>query len=295
LASDDKVSVIIPVYNSGQFLQESIESVLNQTYANIEIIAVNDGSTDNSLDILKQYSDRILIISQKNQGLASALNAGMKAMTGKWFKWFSPDDLLHPDAIYLLVNEIKTRLEPTIVYSNWEIIDEHGNYLKTFKESNFNHLDNLDFFIRLLDEQQINVNTSLIPISLFKQGCQFRNLEYMTLVDYDFFLRSAIKYKVNFYLISKALLSYRIHSDQLSKKEIVSSLKYRKKLQDSILSTYDSSLNSELPSKWTQFKSQQTINKKMKKFFLNLLVYHFPEKASEHIILWYLNKIRTTR
>ena len=295
MAPDDKVSVIIPVYNSERFLQDSIESVLHQTYENIEIIAINDGSTDNSLNILKQYSDKISVISQKNQGLASALNVGVKAMTGKWFKWFSPDDLLHPDAIRLLVNEIKTQLEPTIVYSNWEIVDEHGNSIKTFHESNFNHLDSLDFFIRLLYEQQINVNTSLIPASLFNQGCQFHNLEYMALIDYDFFLRSALTYKVNFHLISKSLLSYRIHSDQLSKKEIISSLKCRKKLQDSILSLCNPSLNLRLNSKLIKFKNQQPMSKKFKKSILHLLTYHFPEKASEYIILWYLNKVRTSR
>ena len=72
------VSVIIPVYNAAQFLKDSIESVLNQTYSNIEIICVNDGSTDNSLDILKSFSDKITIISQENQGLSSALNVGIK-------------------------------------------------------------------------------------------------------------------------------------------------------------------------------------------------------------------------
>ena len=78
------VSVIIPVYNSAQFLKQSLESVINQTYQNIEIICVNDGSTDNSLEILQQYSDKITIMSQKNYGLASALNLGIRKMKGIW-------------------------------------------------------------------------------------------------------------------------------------------------------------------------------------------------------------------
>ena len=72
------VSVIIPVYNSAQFLKESLESVINQTYPNTEIICINDGSTDNSLEILQSFSDKIHIISQNNKGLASALNVGIK-------------------------------------------------------------------------------------------------------------------------------------------------------------------------------------------------------------------------
>ena len=91
---DDLVSIVIPVYNSERFLSESIESALNQTYKNIEVIVVDDGSIDNSQEIIKQYSDKIISIKQENSGLASALNLGINKMTGKWFKWFSPDDTM---------------------------------------------------------------------------------------------------------------------------------------------------------------------------------------------------------
>ena len=96
-----KVSVVLPVYNSEKFLSKSIESILDQTYNHIEIIVVDDGSTDNSLKILQQYSEKIQIISQSNQGLASALNAGIKKINGKYFKMLSHDDVLHPIAIFL--------------------------------------------------------------------------------------------------------------------------------------------------------------------------------------------------
>src|SRR6185437_2092788 len=99
-----KVSIIIPVYNTEKYLDECIQSALNQTYHDIEIIAVNDGSKDNSLNILEQYSDKIKIISKSNGGTASALNVGIKNMNGQWFKWLSADDLLHPTAIEELVN-----------------------------------------------------------------------------------------------------------------------------------------------------------------------------------------------
>ena len=89
----DLVSVIIPVYNSEKFLEECFKSILNQTYDNLEIIAINDGSTDNSLKILEKYSNRIQIISQKNQGLALSINMGISRSDGKWIKWISPDDV----------------------------------------------------------------------------------------------------------------------------------------------------------------------------------------------------------
>ena len=184
------VSIVLPVYNSAQFLKESLESVINQTYSNIEIICVNDGSTDNSLEILKLYSDKITIISQENQGLASALNVGIKQMKGTWFKWFSPDDLMYPYTIETLVDEAE-KYSNTIVYSNWEIIDKKGIKLRDFYESNYNELSNFEYNVRLLDGQQINVNTTLIPFSVFKK-CIIRELDSPVAIDYDFFLCSAL-------------------------------------------------------------------------------------------------------
>ena len=68
MLTNDKVSVIIPIYNSEKFLRDSLESILQQTYSNVEIICIDDGSDDKSPDILKQYSDKITILTQKNQG-----------------------------------------------------------------------------------------------------------------------------------------------------------------------------------------------------------------------------------
>ena len=102
-----RVSIVIPIYNAEKYLRECIESALNQKYEDIEVIAVNDGSKDNSLKILEEYSDRINIISKKNGGTASALNLGIKNMTGEWFKWLSADDVLYPNAIEELIIEAK--------------------------------------------------------------------------------------------------------------------------------------------------------------------------------------------
>ena len=165
----DLVSVIIPVYNSEKFLVECLDSILTQSYRDIEIIAVDDGSTDTSSGILERYSDKINIISQKNQGLASALNLGISKMKGSWFKWFSPDDVMYSNTIETLIDETKNHSDNTIIYSNWNIIDDTGNTLREFHESNYNELSEFDFNVRLLDGQQINVNTTLIPATLFKK------------------------------------------------------------------------------------------------------------------------------
>ena len=90
-------------------------------------------------------------------------------MKGIWFKWFSPDDVMYSNTIETLIDEVKNHPENTIIYSNWNIIDEAGNTLREFHESNYNELSEFDFNVRLLDGQQINVNTTLIPATLFKK------------------------------------------------------------------------------------------------------------------------------
>jgi len=289
---DDKVSVVIPVYNSEKFLKDSLESVFNQSYKNIEIIAINDGSTDKSLDIINQYAEKITIISQENQGLASALMHGIEKINGKWFKWFSPDDIMHPYTIETLVNEGK-KYPDAIIYSNWDIIDESGNFLREFTESDYNTLSKFDYNVRLLDGQQINVNTSLIPSHLFKQ-IPFRDLDDPVVIDYDFFLRCALLCDVKFHLISKSLIKYRIHLDQLSHKNISKTLDYISNLKNDILMQLDESLRSRYVMQLEQYRKAKPVKKKMMDLGLRLLTVT-PPCISDRILIFYLNKIRHGR
>jgi len=286
------VSVIIPVYNASPFLKDSIESVIAQTYSNIEIICIDDGSTDNSLEILKSFSENITIISQENQGLSSALNVGIKKMNGKWFKWFSPDDVMSSNAIETLVNTGK-KFSNTIIYSNWELIDEKNNQLRSFKESNYNELSNFDYNIRLLDRQLINVNTTLIPSSLFKK-CNIRYLDDPVVIDYDFFLTAALLCDVKFYLIPKSLIKYRIHTTQLSHKNISKTLEYVSQIKDEILQHLNDSSRNRYENGLKQY--QQTKSTKTKTMELGMkLLSTLPSFVSDKIIIFYLNKIRQSR
>ena len=94
-----KLSIIMPVYNVEDYLDEALNSAESQTLKDIEIICVNDGSTDNSLAILEKHAKkdkRIKVINQENQGVSKARNAGMKAATGKYIYFFDSDDVLAP-------------------------------------------------------------------------------------------------------------------------------------------------------------------------------------------------------
>lgn len=107
---EPKVSVIIPIYNTEQYLSQCLDSIINQTLKEIEIICVNDGSTDNSLEILKKYSsidNRIVIINQKNQGLSCSRNNAMKIAKGEYIQFVDSDDWLEPESLDLLYKKSK--------------------------------------------------------------------------------------------------------------------------------------------------------------------------------------------
>ncbi len=102
-----KLSLIIPVYNTSKYLKRCLDSVLNQTYKNLEIIIINDGSTDNSLDILKEYKDeRIKLIDKKNEGVSIARNMGIDASTGDLIGFIDSDDAIVPDMCETMVKNM---------------------------------------------------------------------------------------------------------------------------------------------------------------------------------------------
>ena len=102
------VSIVIPVYNGANFMREAIDSALNQTYKNIEIIVVNDGSTDDgeTEKIALSYGDKIRYFKKENGGCASALNFGISKMQGEWFSWLSHDDVYYPEKIQSAIDTI---------------------------------------------------------------------------------------------------------------------------------------------------------------------------------------------
>lgn len=236
----DKVSIIIPVYNAQEFLKECIDSALNQTYDNKEIIAVDDGSTDHSLEILKKYSDIITIITKKNGGTASALNRGINAMTGTWFKWLSADDVLYPNYLEEMIRESSKiqNKENTIFYSNYDIINVDGKIVKEFIEPDYNKLKNFQQHVILLDHYFGNGTTSLIHrSSLERYGPFNETIGYKE--DYELWLRYCILHNCRLHLIPKTLAKYRIHEKQLTKEKVAVSLSQTNKIREFILEKID--------------------------------------------------------
>jgi len=126
------VSIVIPVYNGANYLREAIDSSLAQTYANIEVLVINDGSNDSRAteEIALSFGDRIRYFSKVNGGVASALNLGISEMHGEYFSWLSHDDVYYPEKIEMQINLLDSlNNKNAIVFSGWHIIDSSGHVL----------------------------------------------------------------------------------------------------------------------------------------------------------------------
>lgn len=138
------ISVMIPVYNVEKFLPYSLESVINQTYKNLEIIIINDGSTDGSKAICEQYAKndkRIKLLSQKNQGLSAARNAGLNIVTGKYIGFVDSDDVISLEFYECLYKLLKETNSDISECASVQISDEDLFNNKT----KFDNINNLDF------------------------------------------------------------------------------------------------------------------------------------------------------
>jgi len=153
----DKISIIIPVYNVEKFLRQAVESVLKQTYSNLQIILVDDGSTDNSgaiCDELEKSDDRILVIHKPNGGLSDARNAGLEKVTGKYVMFLDSDDFYELDAVQVMYKEIEEKNADYVIgnYINadpdgtkWEKVIFDKNIYDNFKLSITDY--NKSFFV----------------------------------------------------------------------------------------------------------------------------------------------------
>ena len=125
------VSIVIPVYNGSDFVKEAIDSAFAQTYENIEIIVVNDGSADNGAtrEIALSYGDKIRYIEKENGGVSSALNRGIAEMKGAYFSWLSHDDMYTPEKIERQVDLLKTK-DHCVTFCVGDTIDAASQMMK---------------------------------------------------------------------------------------------------------------------------------------------------------------------
>lgn len=122
-----KVSAVLPVYNGEKYLRQALEGFFSQTYRNLEMIVVDDGSTDNSLAVLSDYADMLRLYTQKNSGVSSARNRGVRESQGELIAFLDQDDIWYSHKIQRQVEVFRAHPEVSFVYSDIDIIDPDGN------------------------------------------------------------------------------------------------------------------------------------------------------------------------
>ncbi len=132
---DILVTIVTPSYNQGQFIEDTIKSVLNQTYKNIQYIVVDGASKDNTMEVVERYRDKIdIIISERDKGQTDAINKGFKLAKGELVGWINSDDMLYPYCVEEIVNLYKQNPDGAIFYgSKMEFVDSKNNHIKIWE------------------------------------------------------------------------------------------------------------------------------------------------------------------
>ena len=214
------ISVIIPLYNHESFITEALDSILNQTFQDFEIIIINDGSTDKSETIVQQISDkRIRYFSQENRGAHYTINRGIEFSQGMFISILNSDDSYFNTRFEKCLKELETNPSVDAVFTGIEYINQDGISQKTTlgAEENWDHIDTEFSY-----EEENNITLDLLAGNFLKTTsnlfCRkkclqivgpFRNLRYCH--DYDFFLRMSQCCEIS--ILREPLLRYRIHAD----------------------------------------------------------------------------------
>lgn len=204
-----KVSVIIPVYNTEEYLQEALDSILNQTLTEIEIICINDGSTDKSLEILKdnaQKDDRIILLSQDNSGQSAARNQGIRVANGKYLYFFDSDDMLRSNALATLYAKAENEQLDMVVFDGQSVF-ENEDLKKQFPNY-------ITYYMRSKEYSGKWEGTSLY-VEMVKRGdykvspcLQFFRTEYI--LNQQLYFREGIIYEDNLFSLQAMLKCQRV-------------------------------------------------------------------------------------
>jgi glycosyltransferase involved in cell wall biosynthesis len=207
------VSVIIHTYNNEKFIAETVESVLNQTYRDYEIIVVDDGSVDGTRDALKPYMQKIRYHYKENGGIASAKNAGIKLSQTEYVAFLDHDDLWVSDKLQLQMECFMENPQVGLVYAKYTSFRD-GKELRTKPEKGYSGW----IFKELLAKSFIQTSTVVVKMECLNAVGPYD--ESFSLGDeYDMFLRISKKFQCGF--IDKGLTRYRVHDTNASKDDFL--------------------------------------------------------------------------
>lgn len=213
------VSIVIPLYNGSNYVAQAIDCALAQTYQNIEVIVVNDGSADGGAgrEICLSYGDRIRYFEKENGGCSSALNYGIRQARGEFISWLSHDDLYDENKIEMQVGFYEKHnldRQTTLVSNPLRVIDEHGRPIFRPNRVKTRKLDSVQMFRYILLGHGFHGCGLMIPKAFFDNGLQFRE-DMRFVLDWNMWQKIAIN-GGQVYVNSTILASNRMHSQQVT-------------------------------------------------------------------------------
>ncbi|MFZ6034774.1 MAG: glycosyltransferase family 2 protein [Patescibacteria group bacterium] len=197
-------SIIIPSYQQGNYIEQTLKSVLNQDYPNKEVIVVDNLSTDGTLEVLKKYKNRINVIREKDGGQTSAINKGIKISKGDILAYLASDDVYEKNTLNMVVDYFTTHPEAEIVYGKGRFIDEKGKDLGLY-DTMSPTTENL-YIECVLSQPAVFISRKAFE----KIGVFDERLNYA--MDYDYWIRAAIS-NLKFGFIDKILADTRLHKE----------------------------------------------------------------------------------
>ena len=202
-------SIIIPAFNAANYLKETLDSVLAQSYEEREIIVVNDGSTDNTIEILSDYSDKIIAVNQENRGDAAACNAGASIANGRWLAFLDADDIWLPEK---LEKQVAMCGEAVISFTDSVCFGEDID--GEIRRSSFEPAFEGDVLPQLLVRNFITKSTVMIQRDVFLRYGGFD--QSYVLCDWPLWLRICADHRMGY--VGEVLARYRVHKSSATAK-----------------------------------------------------------------------------
>lgn len=216
------VSVVLPVYNGEKYIREAIGSVLAQTYQSWELIVVDDGSTDQSPAIAREYAEkdgRIRVVSQENQKLPKALNNGFSLARGEFYSWISADNRYLPEFLEKMVEELQKNPKADMVFGNQYLIDDAGKRITGHGWFEIPPGSGAVCFPPATPLLNKVANNTIGGAFLYRAGCDRVLGGYsphlFLLEDYDYFMRMNSLFRIR-HRKGEPLYEYRFHPDSLT-------------------------------------------------------------------------------
>jgi glycosyltransferase involved in cell wall biosynthesis len=198
------VSIITPSFNQGQYLEHTIQSVLNQTYSKIEYLIIDGGSTDNSIDIINKYQERVVYwVSEPDDGQADAINKGLRRAKGELICWINSDDILYPDFVATRVDQFKQLPNADMIYGDIEQGPDTSN--KRIRKGGKTSIKNMLKYVECPIPQQ-----SAMWKRDVVEKIGYLDPQWQVLLDREYFIRIAAKCSLKYLRGSVAF--FRNHS-----------------------------------------------------------------------------------